>query len=569
MNEKMPPAGIAEDATGAPAVATSFARALEHHQAGRLAEAERLYKLILAIDPGHALSLHFLGVIAHQAGRNDIALELMRKAIERDGRVPAFHGNLGNVLLQQGVPEAAADAYERAAALGPDQPEFHLRLAGVRLAQRRFDDAIAGYRRGLALAPADSDALTNLGSAYQASGRLDEAIAFFRRALDLRPDHFEARYNLGNALREAGAFADAMACYDAIIAHKPDFLDGHINRANALRDQGRLAEAEAGLRRLLALAPDYAEGHKNLGHLLLLAGRLAEGWEEYEWRWRTKSFSSPRRVFTQPQWAGEDIGGRTLLLHAEQGLGDTIQFCRYASLIDPRARLVIEAPRTLVRLLSDLAGAGAVVATGDPLPRFDLHCPFFSLPRIFNTGLESIPHMVPYLAADPRDTARWRARVSGGGLRVGVAWSGNPGHANDRNRSLPLAELMPLIERGDADWYAVQTDLRPGDADLIERRPGLTRHVDRLRDFADTAALISCLDLVISVDTAPAHLAGAMGKPTWVLLPFAPDWRWMLDRADSPWYPTMRLFRQSRSGDWHDVIARVGDALGIQPSSSR
>jgi len=561
MNGKAPRVGQNEDAAIAQDVASALALAREHHQAGRLAEAEALYKKILAIRPHHAQGTHLLGVLAHQAGRGDVAIALMRSSIALDGGVPAFHGNLGNVLLQRGEPDAAADSFQRAIALAPDRPEFHLRLAQARMAQGRLDDAARGYERGLALDPNNADALTNLGTAYQALGRPDRAVQCFRRALELRPEHFEALYNLGNALAESGAFAESVAIYDSIVARQPDFLDAHVNRANAMRDMGRLADAEAGLRRLLAIAPSFAEGHKNLGHVLLLAGKLAEGWDEYEWRWRAPSYAGPRREFAQPRWQGEDIGGRTLLLHAEQGLGDAIQFFRYAMLAQPRGRIVIEVPRPLVRLFANQAGAGTVVAAGDPLPAFDLQCPFFSLPRVFHTDLESISHAVPYLKADTAAESAWRARLAGGKPRIGIAWSGNPRHANDRNRSVPLAQLAAFIERSGADWHAVQTDLREGDADLVARSPNLTRHDESLGDLADTAALMSCLDLIVSVDTAPAHLAGALGKPVWVLLPFAPDWRWMLGRADSPWYPTMRLFRQEKPGDWTEPIARVEAAF--------
>ncbi len=437
------------------------------------------------------------------------------------------------------------------------EAESHFQAGRASLIQGRAAEAAASLERGLGLAPDDADARTNLGTAYQLLGRLDAAIAEFRRALAIRPAHAEAGYNLGNALRAAGASAEAIEWYERALALRPDLLDARINRANALTDIGRLDEAERALRDVLAERPDHAEAHKNLGHLLLLGGRLAEGWREYAWRWRAKSFGTPRRDFARPQWEGEALGGRRLLVHAEQGLGDTIQFCRYLPRLVADARVIVEVPRALVRLIGRMPGLAAVAAAGEPLPEFDLHCPLLELPRLFDTALDAIPADIPYLSADPAECAAWAARLVPKGPRIGLAWAGSPRHPNDRNRSIPLDAFTPLIEQGGASWHMVQTEPRAGDAESLARTAALARHDAELADLADAAALLDCMDLVISVDTAPAHLAAALARPVWILLPHAPDWRWMLARGDSPWYPTARLLRQDRPGDWGGVIERL------------
>ncbi len=358
----------------------------------------------------------------------------------------------------------------------------------------------------------------------------------------------------------------SIAAHRRAIALKADFPEAYTNLGNALKGQGNIAAAIAACRQAIALNPDLPDAHHNLSLTLLLNGEFAEGWREYEWRWQTKQLRP--RGFAQPLWSGEAVDGRVLLLHAEQGYGDMIQFCRYVPLVAARGRVVLEAPRALVRLFSGLAGVERIVVQGDPLPAFDLHCPLLSLPRAFATTLETIPGGVPYLGTDPAQVSAWRDRLAGlARLRVGLVWAGEPRATDrirgavDRRRSISLGHFARLAGVGGIAFVSLQK----GEAAAQTRSPppGLRLHdwTGELEDFADTAALIAALDLVISVDTAVVHLAGALGKPVWLLNRFDTDWRWLLDREDSPWYPTLRLFRQHRPGDWAGVLERVAAAL--------
>jgi Flp pilus assembly protein TadD len=509
-----------------------FESGVSYHQAGRLAEAERIYREILAQQPNHAEASHLLGVLAGQVGRNDIAVELIRRAIALRGDYAEAHSNLGIALKDKGQLDEAITAFRQAIVLNPNLPEAH----------------------------------NNLGVALKDKGQLDEAMAACRRAIALRGNYAEAHNNLGIALRGQGQLDEAIAAYRQAIALNPNFPEAHSNLGHALRENGQLEDAVVAIHQAIALRPDFAEAHYNLGSTLLLWGNFEPGWEEYEWRWKCKGFPSSPRNFTQGQWDGGPLEGCTLLLHTEQGLGDAIQFIRYLPLVAQRGgKIIIECQADLQRLFRTTAERCQIVARGQPLPAFDFHCPLLSLPRVFGTNLANIPNIVPYLHADAEDAGRWQRRLAEHAplVKVGLAWAGSPAHEDDRNRSIKLARLAPLgqapgvrffsLQKGEA---AVETKTPPPGLELVD-------WTEELKDFADTAALIANLDLVIAVDTAVAHLAGAMGKPVWVILQFMPDWRWLLDRDDSPWYPTMRLFRQPRRGDWDSVITRVVDALSL------
>ena len=461
---------------------------LRHHQTGQLAEAERLYRQVLAIDARHTDALHLLGLIAHQVGQNNIAVELIGKAIEISPAFAAYHANLGIVL--------------------------------------------------------------------QALGRPDKAAAAYNAAIRLQPDFTEAYSNLGNTLLDLERLDDAVAAYNAAIRLQPDFAQAHSNLGNALQHLGQLDDAVAAYNNAIRFKPDFAEAHYYLGLGLLLSGDLSNGWREHEWRWLGGHKELKARGFTQPLWRGEDLHGRTILLHAEQGLGDTIQFCRYASLVADRGgRVVLEAPRALLRLLSGLQGVDRLIAAGEPLPAFDFHCPLMSLPTVFGTTLATIPATIPYIHVKETRRQFWQQRLGpSSGRRVGIVWAGNPKHKNDRNRSLPFAALTPLWNIPGIRWYSLQVGERQ--TDLIAAPPGV--------DFAETAAAMSQLDLVVTVDTSVAHLAGAIGRSNWVMLPFAPDSRWLTGRQDSPWYPSVRLFRQTERGEWGHVMNDIAAALAVE-----
>ena len=406
-------------------------------------------------------------------------------------------------------------------------------------------------------------ALNNRGNTLKELKRFDEALASFDRALAVRPDYADALNNRGNTSKELKRFDEALASYDGALAVRPEHAEALNNRGNSLNEQKRFDEALASYDRALAVRPDYADAHWNESLVRLLTGDFARGWEKFEWRWKNESLNLSPRNFAQPLWLGENgIAGKTILLHSEQGLGDTIQFCRYAPLVAARgARVLLQVPESLQDLMASLAGVAQVIGSTSKLPDFDLHSPLLSLPLAFGTRLDTIPSATPYLSASSESVRSWNISL---GLkyrpRIGLVWSGNPAHKNDHNRSIKLETLLPLLDI-DATFVSLQKDIHADDASVLKDRSDLLNFGDKLKDFSETAGLVSNLDLVISVDTSVAHLAGALAKPVWVLLPFLSDWRWLLDRDDSPWYPTARLFRQHAAGDWSGVVGDVGVEL--------
>jgi Tfp pilus assembly protein PilF len=502
------------------------------HRRGLLDQAAALYRRVLEAVPEQPDALHLLGRIAEARGDPAQALGLIDGAIAANGRVSAFHASRGSVLLSLGRSEDAARSLRRALSLEPNSAEANNVLGNATLALGKPAAAIECYRRALALRPEYPEALNNLGSALRASGRLEEAEAELARAIALRPSYASALANLGLVLQERARYGEALEMYD----------------------------------RAIAADPTHASARGNRAMLLLLLGRLQEGFAEYEWRWRMPGFATPARTFPQPMWDGTDLGQRTLFMHAEQGLGSAIQFVRYVGLLARQgSRVIIECRRPLHRLfetsLASPGGSVAVVRRGNALPPFDCHAPLMSLPHLLGTTMQSIPAEIPYLRAPPADGTTWRARLAGSPRPwIGLVWAGNPKHENDHNRSMAAPHLAPLVASARASFFSLQVPAAP--QDLAALPPGRVDDLaPALGDLADTAAVIENLDLVVSVDTASAHLAGALGKSVWLLLPYVPEWRWLLNREDSPWYPTMRLFRQHQAGDWADVVERVKVAL--------
>jgi hypothetical protein len=358
--------------------------------------------------------------------------------------------------------------------------------------------------------------------------------------------------------------------YQQAIALQPDFLDALVNCSTLLKEMMDLDGSMAMNQRALSLDPECSGAHLNLAICHLLRGEFAEGFTHYEWRWKTEQLQSAVRHFTAPLWTGaQSLSGQTILLHAEQGLGDTVQFCRYAAQLKAMgARVLMEVQAPLLPLLHSLAGVDVWLSQGDALPPFDYHCPLLSLPRALQTGPESVPAQVPYLFADPELVAEWGRRLGPPRRqRVGLVWSGRPEHKNDHNRTMSLVQLAPILA-GPAEFHCLQKEFRPADLAWDPAAKGVQLWADSLHSFADTAALIMHMDWVIAVDTSVAHVAAALGKPVWLMLPYSPDWRWLLGRDDSPWYPGMRLFRQDASGDWTGVVARLSDALSRQVPAS-
>jgi Tfp pilus assembly protein PilF len=437
-------------------------------------------------------------------------------------------------------------------------------LAVIQSRLGKNDAALASFDRAVAVRPDFALAHHNRGNALQKLKRYDEAVASFDRAIDLRPDFAMAYSNRGNVLQTMKQYEEAVASYDRALGLQPSYAVAHYNRGLALHELRRCEEAVASYERAIDLRPDFAEAHLNQSLSRLVIGDFGRGWQGYEWRRKVKSPGNIWRNFTQPQWFGhENISGKTILLPAEQGYGDTIQFCRYVPLVAARgARVVLEVLMPLAELMTTLTGASQIVCKDDPLPDFDIHCPLLSLPLAFGTRLETIPSAVPYLCASSQAVMNWDTRLGPKRRpRIGLAWSGELTHPGDHNRSIPLSALLSLLDI-DATFVSLQKDVRAEDAMVLDKRSGLLHFDNALKDFSDTAALVSHLDLVISIDTSVAHLAGALAKPVWVLLPFIPDWRWLLDRADSPWYPTARLFRQDDTRAWNNVIPRIHAALG-------
>lgn len=507
----------------------SFQQAVALHQSGRLLDADSAYRQVLAEVPDHADALHLMGVIQCQQGQYQAGADFIARAIAVTPNMPAFHYNLGLALQ-------------------------HL---------KRFEEALGSFDVALALKPDYVQALNNRGVALQNLRRPEDALVSFDRALALKPNYLETLTNRGIALHALKRPEEALASFDRALALKPDHLEALNNRGKALQDLNRPMQALRCFERAVELDPQFAAANWNEALCRLLTADFENGWKKFEWRWHAEQLQTLRRSFSQPLWNGnQSLSGKTILLHAEQGFGDTIQFCRFAKLVAAQGGTVLlEVQQPLKSLLAGLEGVAKIFARGEELPSFDYHCPLLSLPRAFNTTIQSIPTDIPYLSAAPHLVEQWKARLPATTLpRIGIAWSGSLTHTNDSNRSIPLQEFGNLLSEH-VHFVALQKDLRPADQAALNARKGLLHFGHELTDFSDTSALVELMDVVISVDTSVAHLAGAMGKPVWILLPFAPDWRWLLQRDDSPWYHSAKLFRQPQISDWKSVIERVKNEL--------
>jgi len=533
--------------------ASLYPTALALYQAERLTDAETLLLRLVELDPRHHAGLHLLGLIGLKSGRPAMAVDRLIQAVLVDGSVPRYHSHLGNALRAHGWPDKAEACYRMALELTPDYPEAHNNLGAALQDLGRLEEAVACHRRAIALKPDYVEAHTNLGAALNDLGRRDEAVACHQAALAIDPESWAAHNNLGTALQELGRRDEALAYFQRAVAIKPDYHEAHTNLGNAQNALGRSDQAVECHRRALALAPDFPEAHWNLALALLQRGEFAEGWRQYQWRWRRRAVGQERwRAYPQPVWDGEESSGGTLFIWTEQGLGDNLHFVRYAEAAARLGwRVVLEAPRALVRLFAAIPGI-QVIAEGEPPPPFDVHCPLLGLPRAFATMLETIPAAIPYLTAPVRRLAERP------GLKLGIAWRGRKSNKRDRVRSLEPALFGQILALPGLAVVSLQKDAR---AEELAALGGPFDAGPQLADFADTAALVAGLDLVISVDTSICHLAGALGVPTWTLLDSAPDWRWLTNRDDSPWYPTMRLFRQQRPGEWAEVVERVRQEL--------
>jgi tetratricopeptide (TPR) repeat protein len=536
---------------------------------GKNDEALTSYDQAIALKPDYAEALNSRGNLLVKLGRTADALKSYERSIAANPRSLDALTNYATVLRLDGRDEEAASTYMRALAID-NRAEVWVALGNTFDKLQRFDEALTAFDRALALKPLSAEFLCNRGNALWHLRRPAEALGCYDAALLLKADAAEIHNNRGNALLDLNQPEEALASFDRALTLKPGYTEASVNRANALRDLNRSQEAIASCDAALAINPELAEAHWNKSLEQLLLGDFAQGFANYEWRWK-RAGTAPRD-FGVPQWRGADIKGKTTLLHAEQGFGDTIQFVRYVPMLAARgAKVVLEVPDSLRPLLGKLDGVIAMISRGQPHPAIDLHCPLMSLPFAFGTTLETVPTATPYLHAPADRVDAWRAKLPASGkLRVGLVWSGKPSHRNDHNRSIAFERLTPLLaqssEQDGVDFVSLQHEVRDADKAALSTSAVLRPDLESA-DFADTAAVIETLDLVIAVDTAVAHLAGSMGKPLWLLLPFSPDWRWMLDRDDSPWYPCARLFRQPKIADWDSVILRLREALASEAST--
>jgi tetratricopeptide (TPR) repeat protein len=513
-----------------PTISEALTTAAQQLQAGQFRAVEEICRQILVRDPSQADALHMLGVLAYQTGRYELAIEHINQAIRSRGTQAAFHASLGIVFQ----------------------------------AQKDLDNAIACFRRALELEPNHAETHNNLGIALHDQEQLDQAAAEYRRAVALKPQLAAAHNNLGNILQTQRKHAAAVESYQRALELNPADAQANSNFANALRNLGRYDEALARYARALELKSDYAAAHCGRAMIQLLLGDFESGWPEYEWRWKTRQAAA--REFSPPRWQGEELGARTILLYDEQGFGDTFQFVRFAHLVkaqNPAATVILECQRPLVNVLTSCSGVDLIIPRGDGLPTFDCHVPLLTLPAVFRTSLQTIPAAIPYLLAEPTLVTLWQERLRPlTGLRIGINWHGRPGTQGFSRRNIPLEDFAPLATLPGVHLVSLQI------GEGREQLPGaihqglpivdLGEQLDAVHGpFMDTAAVMMNLDLIITSDTSIPHLAGALGVPVWLVLPLIADWRWLLDRQDSPWYPTMRLFRQKIAGDWCDVIAEL------------
>ena len=538
--------------------------ALALHRQGKLREAEKLYARVLKAAPQNFDALHLCGLCKAQTGQMGEAYRLIAAALKINAQAPDAWINFANVLHALKRDGEALAALDKALALRPDDADALTKRGNALLALSRTPEALACFDAVLARNPRHGEALLGRGTARATGGQAADALADFDAVLALAPGHPGALYNRGNALSDLGRYAEAIASFDAALKTAPANVKAWNNRGRALQALNRHAEAVECFDRAIALQKDYADAHFNAALSLLTLGDYTRGFVEYEWRWTRSGVRDTRRSYRGALWLGEyPLARKTILLHAEQGLGDTIQFARYAPLLARAgATVLLEVEPALKDLFAGLAGIASVNARGESLPAYDVHCPLGSLPFALKTQSSSIPAEFPYLHADEARTAKWRPMIEAlPGKRVALAWAGNPAHANDRNRSIDLKLLATLLALEGVSFVSLQRELRDGDADILVRHPNVKNIGGALADMADSAAVLSLCDLLISVDTAVAHLAGALGRAPWVLLPFSPDWRWTLQGETSPWYQRARLFRQPALGDWASVVANARDAL--------
>jgi tetratricopeptide (TPR) repeat protein len=538
-------------------------KGLKHHREGHVELAEDCYRKILNVDPLSSEAKQMLrllqGTAAGQDSSEPLGAIFGDDAKTRPESVEALQ-HLGEAQERARDLQAAANSYQRALALKPDSAELHCHLARALYQGGALLPAAELYRRALVLDPKKYEIYNDLGLVLTDLGNFAAALEVFRRSLLNNPRSAKTIAGLGRLFERKGDLISAAEAYRDAIKLDPKMPAAYVDLGFVLYGLGELAEAADCFARLRALQPDSAEATVNLGLIHLLQGDLTVGWAEYESRWKVGV--GDERKLLQRRWKGEQLGGERILLYAEQGLGDTMQFVRYVLLVAERGgEVVLEVQPALHDLLARTEGAARVIRRGETLPELTWQCPLMSLPLVLGTELDTIPARVPYIVADAMRVEAWRERLQGTTRRIGLAWAGNPGHPRDRLRSIPLEQFVPLLGVAGIAFYSLQFGSGAEQMKQLPPDMGLVDLGDELKDFANAAAIVANLDLVISIDSAVAHLAGALGKPVWILLNKGCDWRWFLEREDSPWYPTARLFRQTTPGEWQEVVKRVEIAL--------
>jgi tetratricopeptide (TPR) repeat protein len=556
----------------AAAAATHLIRGHAQVQQASFEAALASYERATDLKPDFADAYFHRGNVLSQLGMHQAAVESYDKALAYKPNAAETYNNRGNALCALKNIDAAIASYDSAIATTPGfaEPYFNRGLALYDL--KRYEAALASYEHAIAIHPGYAEAYCSRGNALKELGRLDAALASYDQAIAVRAGYAQAYSNRGNLLSELQRFDAALASYDAAVAIEPDNADAHCNRGNLLADLRQFDQALQSFGRAIAIDADYAQAYFSRSFVYLVQGDFERGWRDFEWRWQNEhcATSKERRRFAQPLWLGDQsLEGKSIFLHSEQGLGDTIQFCRYVKRVaDLGAKVILEIPIALANLLMTLPGLDQLVLRGETPPPFDYYCPLMSLPLALKTTLATIPAEVPYLHPSAQRVQYWKDKLGERAKpRVGVVWSGGfrPNQpelwAVNRRRNIPLAALAPLRHPG-IEFYSLQKG-QPAESELSALMaenwdgPSLKDYTGELQDFEDTAALIEQLDLIISVDTSAVHLAGALGKPVWLLNRFDTCWRWQLDRSDSPWYPTVRVYRQQRPGDWDGVVQRM------------
>jgi len=531
----------------------------------RLEEALVSYDKAITLKPDYAAAFYNRGNALKELKRLDQALMSYDKAISLKPDYAVAYYNLGFAFQELKRLNEALESYDKAISLKPDYAEGYSNRGNALKELKLLDEALVSYDKAISIHSDFAEAYYNRGVALIELKRLEEALVSFDKAISIKPDFAEAYSNRGQALQELQRLEDALVSYGKAITLKPDYAEAYSNRGVALQELKALDEAVANYHKAISIESNYAEANFNLSLCHLLMGNFKDGWKGYEWRWKNENIikNSGVRNFLHPLWLGaEPLKNKTILLYAEQGLGDTIQFCRYVSLVaELGAKVIVEVQRPLAKLLKNLEGASQIIAMGDKHPEFDFQCPLLSLPLAFNTELTTIPPASKYITSDSEHLATWQAKLGEKArLRVGLVWSGSTGHKNDHNRSLTLLRLLPHLP-SHIEYVCLQKEIRDIDQAILAKQSGIQFFGKELEDFTDTAALCSLMDLVISVDTSVAHLAATLGKPTWVLLPFCPDWRWLLDEDKSPWYPSAKLYRQENMNDWGGVLEKIKNDL--------